>query len=369
MARPLTGVGYYTLSLFEALTASRDVFDVRIFASSARPTRDLFETLARHGSRVTTLPWPTRLKNRMWTSLEWPPIEWFTGAVDIAHGAFHLLPPSKRARRIVTIFDLSNLRYPEMHRAESFAIHAPLLRHAAAKADMIIAISESCKRDIIDFLGASPERVKVVYGGIDVEEFSVPLDTELLATIKKRFKISAEYFIHLGTLEPRKNLSRLLEAYARLRKRGEDCPQIVLAGQKGWMYEDVFETISRLDIVEAVVHTGYLERAEAVTLLRGAHSCVYPSMYEGFGLPVLEAMAARVPVLTSNISSMPEVAGETGLLVDPNDVDSIESGLVSLVSQRHEALRRVETAYQRAMTFTWKNSARALAGVYQEIAR
>ncbi len=368
MARPLTGVGYYTLSLFHALTSGPKTFDVRVLASSARPRGDLFRTLREQCSRVAVFPWPTRLKNRMWTRFEWPPIEWFIGSVDIVHGAFHLLPPSRRARRMVTIFDLSNLRYPEMHRAESFHIHAPLLRHAVDKADRIIAISQSCKNDIIELLGASADRIRVVHGGIDIEEFSGAIDTGLIQALRKRFNIPGDYFIHLGTLEPRKNLARLIEAYARLRQRFKDCPQLVLAGQAGWMYEDVFASIERLRLGDSVVHTGYLERTAAVSLLRGAYACVYPSLYEGFGLPVLEAMAARIPVLTSNVSSMPEVAGETGILVDPKSVDAIEAGLVELIENLSAARQRTEAAYERASRFTWKDSARALAEVYRELA-
>jgi len=364
MARPLTGVGYYTLNLFQAFAARQGPFDVRVVASSFRPKTDLFQTLRTQCSRVRVLPWPTRLKNRMWTTLEWPPLEWFTGQVDIAHGAFHLLPPSRHARRMVTIFDLSNLRYPEMHRAESFGIHEPLLRHAAAKADLIVAISESCKTDVVELLGVAPERVRVVLGGINIEEFTEALDDRLLETLKKRFSIAGDYLIHLGTLEPRKNLPRLLDAYARVRQRFNDCPQLVLAGQAGWMFEDVFSAIERLHLRGRVVHTGYLERNEAVCLLRGAHSCVYPSLYEGFGLPVLEAMAARTPVLTSNVSSMPEVVGGTGILVDPQSVESIESGLVSLLEDRAASLQRAEAAFDRAKRFTWQNSARALAEIY-----
>ena len=367
MARPLTGVGYYTLSLFNALVSEFTDLDVRVFASSARPTRDLFETLQKSVSRIRTLPWPTRLKNRMWTGLEWPPIEWFTGAVDIAHGAFHLLPPSRRAKRVVTIFDLSNLRYPEMHRAESFGIHAPLLRHAAAKADCILAISQSCKKDIVELLGVAEERVSVVYGGVDVDEFGGRLDAGLLASLRARFGIKGGYFIHLGTLEPRKNLPRLLEAYARVRSRMRDCPQLVLAGQAGWLFDDVFAAVERLGLAGSVIHTGYLARNEAVVLLRGAYACVYPSLYEGFGLPVLEAMAARVPVMTSNVSSMPEVAGNTGTLVDPNRVEEIEAGLMELLDHRDAAIARVEAAYARAQGFSWRSSANTLAAVYKEL--
>ena len=359
--QPLTGVGYYTLNLVRALIASQRAPRLHVLATSARPVTGCVRDVARTCASLRTLRWPTRLKNAMWTRVEWPPIERFTGPVDVAHGAFHLLPAARRAKRVTTVFDLSGVRYPDTHPSASTKTHWALLRHAAARADALIAISRSCKEDAVELLGAPPEKVHVVYGGVDIDEFEGPRDRAAAA----RLGIEGEYFVHLGTLEPRKNLPRLLEAYAGARARCPACPKLVLAGKAGWMCGAVFETIERLNLAGQVIHTRYLPREEAVHLLRGAYACVYPSLYEGFGLPVLEAMAARVPVLTSNVSSLPEVAGDTGLLVDPESVEAIEAGLMALIEERGGALRRADAAYDRARTFTWARSADTLAGVYE----
>jgi glycosyltransferase involved in cell wall biosynthesis len=369
MARPLTGVGYYTLNLFSTFASEHPEFALRAFVSSARPNLDPLLELQKRCASFKSAPWPTRLKNRMWTKLEWPPLEWFTGKTDIVHGAFHLLPPSRRSPRLVTIFDLSNLRYPELHQEDSFHIHAPLLHHAVKRADSIIAISQSCKNDIVELLGVAPERVDVVYGGIDVSEFAKKADAEYLNSLRKRFGVRGEYFIHLGTLEPRKNLPRLIKAYASLKNSDRSRPQLVLAGQAGWMFEEIFETIERLNLGKDVIHTGYLSREDALSLLSGASACVYPSLYEGFGLPVLEAMAAGVPILTSNVSSMPEVAGNTGILVNPTDIDEIASGLTELIERPEDAARRAEAARSRAGQFTWSKSAATLAAIYRKALR
>ncbi len=364
----LTGVGYYTVHLMRALFAREDGFDFRLFACAAGPPPDAVRDLARRVTRARFVWWPTRLKTSLWTRLEWPPIEWFTGPVDIAHGGFHLLPASRQAKRTVTVFDLTNIRHPETHVPSQRRVHLRMLEHAVPRADALVAISRSSAADLVELLGAAPEKVHVVYGGVCCEEFCKEWDQEAFGALKRRLGIGREYFIHLGTLEPRKNIPRLLEAYARLRQRFKDYPELVLAGKTGWMYEPIFKAIESLGLKNDVVQTGYISREDAVLLLRGAYGCVYPSLYEGFGLPVLEAMAARTPVLTSSVSSMPEVIGETGITVNPESVDEIEAGMAELLEKRDAALERTEAAFERAKRFTWEDSAASLAAAFRAVA-
>jgi len=362
--RPLTGVGYYTRDLIRAFLAGHPEWRMRLFASSARGAKILN---AEFEAGLRTMRCPTRIKNLCWTRFDWPPIECFAGTADIVHGAFHLLPAARKARRVATVFDVSALRVPGSRTASNFRLHLRLLRHAVAQADALIAISKSCRDDLVELLGADPNRIHVVYGGVFLDEFASPASADRLAICRKRFGINQDYFIHLGTLEPRKNVPRLLEAYARVRARRGDCPMLVLAGKAGWMYDEVFQTIDRLHLGDSVVHTGYLDRADAVSLLRGAFACVYPSLYEGFGLPVLEAMAAHTPVLTSQVSSLPEIVGDTGILVEPERVESIEAGLDELLEHRVEALNRTDAAFDRAQAFRWERSAEALANAYRRV--
>jgi len=364
LTRPLTGVGYYTRYLVEAL-AALDV-ELHLFAASARADRG---ALAGLGQDALVKRWPTRLRIAMWTALEWPPLEWFTGAVDIVHGMFHLLPPSKGVPRLTTVFDLTNLRCADTHTASSNRMHRTMLTHAARRADGVIAISESCKRDVVELLDIAPEKVHVVYGGIVPDEFEGALDEKRVSALRRQFEIEGDYFIHLGTIEPRKNLVRLLEAYGRVREVRRDCPVLVLAGSRGWKSEPVYDAIAEFGLEECVRVTGYLERGDAVLLLREAFGCLYPSLYEGFGLPVLEAMAARVPVLTSTVSSLPEVVGDTGILVDPADVDEIAAGITELLENETARDERVGKAYERSKRFSWAASAGRLAEIYRKFAR
>jgi len=365
--QPLTGVGYYWLNLLRALFSEDRGLDVRLFLASAQKAPDVVSRLARKCSRYSGLRCPTRVKQFRWSRLDWPPIEWFSGRVDISHGGFDLLTPSRRAMRVLTVFDRSGLRYPDTRTKASLNLHLDLIRRAVPRADMIVSISRSCKNDLVELLGVPAEKVRIVYGGVFLDEFDSLLDESVLSGLLGRFGIPRRYFIHLGTLEPRKNLPRLIRAYARLRATVRDAPALVLAGGLGWMYDDIFATIDQLKLRERVIHTGYLTRTEAVTLLRGAYACVYPSLYEGFGLPVLEALAARVPVLTSNVSSMPEITGDTAILVEPEDTDAIEAGLIDLCRHRDAALERVPAAYERASQFTWSRSADSLTDVYRTV--
>ena len=364
---PLTGVGVYSLNLFKAFLKREPAFEVRLFASSARPVREHLDQLVPGCSCARIVRWPTRLKSRLWTSVDWPPIEWFTGNVDAAYGGFHLLPATRRALRTVMVFDVAWMHFPHVNTPQHNAQSTRFITHAVRHADAVFAISENTKQDLINLFKAAPEKVHVICGGINLDEFARPLDEEALATSKQRHGIPGPYFIYIGNLEPRKNLPRTLEAYARVRNRFKDAPTFVLVGRPAWMFEPVFDAAARLSLEDHVVFTGFIPHSEKMTLLRGACACVYPSLYEGFGLPVLEAMAAGVPVLTSNVSSLPEVIGDTGLTVDPESVEAIETGMIELLEHQEAAVMRAKAAFERAKGFTWDHSAAALAAAFRRL--
>ena len=365
--QPLTGVGYATLHLVRALARMPESPELRLFASGAAHPPELLRDLGQRCAALAAVRLPTRLKLPLWMHLNRPPLEHFTGPIDIAHGMFHLLPASRSALRAVTVYDLAAIRFTDLHTADSRARHEKLLRHAVRHADALIAASANTRRDLLELLDAPAERLHVVPCGVDLAEFTCPFPTDGLDAARKKFAIDGPFLLYLGTLEPRKNLVRLIEAYARVRERMPAAPQLVLAGGKGWLYEDIFAAITRLRLERYVTHTGYVTRGEAVAFLRGAAGFVYPSRYEGFGLPVLEAMAARTPVLTSGVSSLPEVIGEHGIIVDPDSTDSLVAGIIRLITDETGNLERSEHAFRRASRMTWDDSARALLGLYRRL--
>ena len=363
-----TGVHMVARRQVEALLDRNDGVDYRVLIARGRRSPKDFSALAQRVSRLTVLPYARRLKLHLWRTLNWPPIEWFCGEVDVAHDLFHQLPAGRRARRIVTVHDLSIYQRPDTHLRTTIRTQDALLRHAARNADALVAVSPSCKEDLIDILGVPPDRVFVVPNGVDTAEFDAPLDKDALTRLKTRLGVDDRYFIHIGTIEPRKNTRRLLDAIARLRDRRPDCPKLLVVGKAGWLCGPALGELARLSERGDVVHVGYMTREEAVLLLRGACACLYPSLHEGFGLPVLEAMAARVPVLTSNVSALPWVADGAALLVEPENTDSIEAALDQLLDNPAGAQARVAHGYERANTLTWAKSAETLVDVYRKIA-
>ncbi len=362
--QPRTGVGYAGLHLARALLARMSGIDFRLFATRPRNVPARLPELGLPFSRETVLPYARRLKRMLWTTLEWPPIECFTGNVHIAHDLFHQLPATRRARRMVTVHDLSFFRHPDMHTEETVRQHTHLLRHIARSAHACVAISHSCKNDMIEFLAMDSDRIHVVPCGVETADFEDPLDATQLKNLQDRLRIGPRYFIHLGTIEPRKNLPRLIEAHAHLFARRRDCPKLLLVGKIGWKAATALQAIQDAGASGRLIHAGYLSRFDAVSLLRGAVACVYPSLYEGFGLPALEAMAARVPLITSNVSALPEVVGDTAVQISPDNLEELEDAMESVL-ENHESTRlRVQRAHARALEMTWARRAIQLEAIY-----
>ena len=366
MEPPLTGVGYAALAQAQALAALDDKPELRLFATpgpgGALPLPGLDTAFA----RTAVIPKARRLKNALWTRANFPPIEWFCGEVDIAHGLFHLLPAAKRAKRVVTVHDISFLRMPEVHTEFTRAAHTTMVTHAIRSADAVVCVSGHCRDELIGLLGANPARLFVVHQGIDTAEFDTELDTERLETLKRELGLHGDYFIHIGTIEPRKNLPRLLRAFGRIAHE-DGAPQLLLVGKGGWLSKPSFDAIHDPALAGRVVHTGHLPRQDAIALLRGATACVYPSLYEGFGLPPLEAMAARVPVITSDAASIPEATAGHAILVDPTSEDAIEKALRDHLHNPGAAQARIKPARTHAETLTWRRSAEGLMGVYRGV--
>jgi glycosyltransferase involved in cell wall biosynthesis len=271
---------------------------------------------------------------------------------------------------VLTVHDLAFRRFPET------APHATLrwlgrLDRNLATAAAIIAVSESTRRDLADLYGVDPGRVDVIPNGVDLESYR-PSDAGAIEAARGRFGLRGPYMLFLGGIEPRKNLPNLLAAYARLPR--EERPALVVAG--GWVpwnqegRRGLEAGLHHLpeDVRRDVVVTGYVSEEDKVALLGGALALVYPSLYEGFGFPVVEAMACGTPVLTSDVSSLPEVAGDAAELVPPRDVDAIAGGMERLV--RDDGLRdRLRAAgLQRARLFRWEECARRTADVLRRVA-
>jgi len=290
------------------------------------------------------------------------------GDVDVLHSSEVLSCALPYAKNVTTIYDLTTVLFPDFHTDSVRELQKRKFRFAQTQADAVIAISESTKQDAVDYLGLDPARVYVVYGGVDSSYHPLP-PAVMDETLRSVGLVSQEYILNVGTIEPRKNLVRLMQAYHRVRQVFRSLPKLVLVGMKGWLYEDVLTQVRTLDLEDDVIFLGRVEPGLLPALYNGARLFVYPSIYEGFGLPVLEAMACGTPVITSNVSSLPEVAGDAAILVDPYDVTQIADAIERMLTDEEHREMLSRRGLVRSTQFTWETAARKTLEVYEDITR
>jgi glycosyltransferase involved in cell wall biosynthesis len=279
--------------------------------------------------------------------------------LNLLHSLAYVQPLVSPVPNIVTVYDLSFLLYPYLFRPLNRLYLTSGTRMSVRRARRVITISQSTKRDVVRNFGVAPERVVVVPCGVE-EAFLAERPDPL------PFQLPDKFILHIGTLEPRKNLVRLVHAFSRLKHR--NLPhKLVLAGAKGWYTGEIMQAIQASDAREEIILLGYVAPEHKPALYRAADVFVFPSLYEGFGLPPLEAMASRTAVVASNASSLPEVVGEAGILVDPQDENALADALLSVLtnSALRENLR--QRGYERAKTFSWSATAQSVAQVYREV--
>jgi glycosyltransferase involved in cell wall biosynthesis len=353
--RERTGTENYSLNLIGHLLALESGHRYRLYFNRP-PAVELFPMTADLELRIMTFP-------RLWTHLR---LSWEMARQppDVLFVPAHVLPLVHPQSSVVTVHDLGYLYYPEAHPLLDRLYLDLSTRYNARVASRVIAVSQATKDDLIQHYGIEPDKITVVYSGHD--ETMQPVEDEAtIEKVKARYGIRGDYILYVGTLQPRKNLERLLEAYAIVRKQAQrdETPCLVIAGRKGWLYNQIFQHIVRLDLESKVIFPGYVPQDDLPALLSGACLFVFPSLYEGFGLPVLEAMACGTPVLCSNASSLPEVAGEAALLVDPIDVKSMAEAMNCLLQDEGLRTQLVERGFQQVRRFSWDRCARETLAV------
>ena len=353
------GVGRYIYYLLGALARRDDGNRYTVFCHDTPPPGD-----PSRGPRtrfVTSRLDTTAPRRRI--AYEQAALPWLLpGRVELLHAPVNVVPLLSLVPSVVTIHDLTFMVLPDRFLPAKRRYLETFTRLTVRVARHIIADSEHTRGDVIRLLGVPPERVSAVPLGV-TQHFQPP-DPAALADFRVRHDLPEQYLLYLGTLEPRKNLVTLVHAYARLRQRGLDWP-LVLAGGKGWLYEDVFAAVERLGLNAHVRFPGYVSYEEQPLWYGGAAVFVYPSTYEGFGLPVLEAMACGAPVVTSTASSLPEAAGDAALLVDCRDEEALAATLERLAGDAalRDDLRRRGLA--RAALFPWSRTAEETVNVYR----
>jgi len=358
-----TGVGYYTEHLLQHIAAEADASGDEVVVMSNREV-DTARPLPAHVRVVTSRPSMPRM---VWMQTG-APLALRNAGADVAHFTNGMLPVASPVPTVVTIHDMSLRLYPRYHPARRVLLNAPLVDLAARRADAIVTVSETAKRDIVRLYKLDPSRVHVVHEAA-APSFHRVADPDELDRVRMKYRLADRIILYVGTIEPRKNLPKLIEAFAA-RKRAGDLPHhLVCVGPYGWLSRGLEELIQRTKVSHAIHFTGYVPFEDLPALYSLAELFVYPSMYEGFGLPVIEAMACGTPVITGRAAALAEVGGDAVEQVERMDVDALGDAMTRLA---HDSARRAElsqSALARAERFSWRRAARETMAVYRTVAK
>ena len=284
--------------------------------------------------------------------------------VDLLHSLHYTRPLRLFCPSIVTFHDMTFFLYPELHTRTKRIFFPQAIKSSSRRADFVITVSESTRQDAIRLLGLSPDRVITIQHGVD-RSFR-PLNTiEFGKRVAYKYRLPSKFILYVGLIEPRKNLPLLINAYKKLVDNGTD-HNLVLVGRFGWMFDELLQQIEKLSLTDKVILTGYVEQEDLPMVYNLCDLFVYPTLYEGFGLPALEAMACGIPVITTDVSSLPEIVGEAGLLVPPDDVEALFQGINNVLNDEDLRLNMARRGTEQAAKFSWDRAARSTLEVYRQ---
>lgn len=360
LANLKTGIGHYTFELARslALLAPQDEFElISPFPFLTElSTQTLPENLRLEQARASLL-------GKRWWAVGLP-LHVRRVGYALFHGTNYDIPLWKRCPTVVTIHDLSVLLHPELHERKQARRARRRLPIMARAATMIITATEHGKREVCEHLRVEPERVAVTPYAPRRNFRPVPL--EQFAEVRKRLSIEDDFLLFVGTIEPRKNLLTLVRALEKILRAGSLRPQLVIAGREGWLMDDLFAYIRGAGLQDRLRFTGYLSDEDLSALYSSCSAFIYPSLYEGFGLPPLEAMACGAPVITSRIPSIMEVVGQAALLFEPTDTEALAESIIKLLEDEDERERLRAAAIERAAAFTWEKTAAQTFEIYRQ---
>jgi glycosyltransferase involved in cell wall biosynthesis len=352
------GINWYIYSLLRHLPLVGKSHRYTAFLGDAR-ARQAFPQLRQ---KTTYLPTVNPAVRIFWEQAI-QPVQVLREGIDLLHSLAFVLPIVLPCPGVVTVYDLSFMVLPErLHPLRRLYLRWGT-RYSAQRARGVIAISESTKRDLIRLLGIAESKVHVVPCGVD-EDFQPLKDQRALDAFRSKAQLPEQMILFVGTIDPRKNLTLLLRGFALLRKKSAR-PRLVIGGARGWHWHEVFSVVDELGLAEEVIFPGYIPREELPLWYNAADLLVYPSLYEGFGLPPLEAMACGTPVITSNTSSLPEVVGDAGILVDPHSAEELAEAMHRVLIDGELREEMAKKGLDRARSFSWRSVAQQTTEFYE----
>ncbi|MCB0115939.1 MAG: glycosyltransferase family 4 protein [Caldilineaceae bacterium] len=366
--RQAAGIGRIIRGQVKALIEENPPFDLRLFvAGQVDDAARGVAPLPLHSTPYVSERNLVRIWHRL--DLPFPRVEWIVGSkVDLLHATDFVLAPSRARRKVVTVHDLAFVHYPEAAMPSLHRYLNVVVPRSVRRADHVLADSHNTAKDVHEFWQIPMERISVVQGGVDHDRFRPVTAQEELERVRRKYNIGERPFVlGLSSLQPRKNFARLIRGFDQARKAAQIPHRLVIGGGKGWLFDEIFATVQALGLTDDVVFPGYIADEDLPALYSAAEFFAYPSLYEGFGLPVIEALACDTPVLTADNSCLPEAAGPGALYVDAESVESIAAAIVRLANE--DALRRSlrEAGRRHAAQFTWQRSARQLLAAYRYV--
>ncbi|HLA48073.1 MAG: hypothetical protein A3D20_01535 [Nitrospinae bacterium RIFCSPHIGHO2_02_FULL_39_82] len=355
----LNGIGYYTYNLLKTLSKIDRVNEYFLYSNAP-----IFYKIEAENFKERILNFP-----KFWTYLRWP-FEFINGKYEAVFIPHEKLPFFLKTRSVITVYDLHSLKeYLANPISLSAKVHFFIaIKYAIKKADRIIAISESTKRSIIENCNVNSDKITVTPLGYDEELYKPYTNEDLIRSTKERYGIKSNYIINTSSfLWYRKNLPRLIKAFHICKLKRVINHQLVITGKKGEAYDEIVSLIKSLNLEKDVILTGYISIEDMPILLSGADALVFPSLHEGFGLPLLEAMACGCPVITSNVSAMPEVVGNAGILVNSSHEDEIASAIENVLGDKDLRNKMRKMGFERVKMFSWENTAKETLKVFENL--
>ena len=360
-----TGIGRYIINLLDNLSMIDIHNHYRLLYHYFRPVDRASFYHPRQGNfRVQKIRVPGRIMSWLCLNLNLPKVEHLLGKVELFHSTAFFPWPTQKAKLVLTVHDLSVFRFPQFHPQRMVNFYRRCFRNAIPSADRICADSENTKADLAELFKVPEQKITVIYPGVERRFAEAVWRQE---GVVGKYDLDSPYILSVGALEPRKNLVGLLEAFCLLKESKGVPHQLVIVGGKGWLYQEFLDRLDSSKYRDQIRLLGYVPYGELPSLYHNAAAFVYPSFYEGFGLPVLEAMASGTPVVTSNNSSMLEIASGAAQLVDPANSEEIAWGIEKILFDRDYALMLSEKGKERAKSFDWRKTAIETLKVYQEL--
>jgi glycosyltransferase involved in cell wall biosynthesis len=356
--RPV-GAGHYIIQLIRAFARQPGDDEFIVFVQCR--SLPLLNLPLSASVRLATLPDQSPPLRLAWEQAVFP---WLAARqpLDVLHSLHYTLPLAYSGRRVVTLHDMTFFLFPQLHTLPKRYFFRFFIHASARLADALVADSESTRLDAIRLAHIPSQKIFTAQLGV-TPDFHPVSDVAALQTVRQKYYLPERFVLCVGLIEPRKNIPTLLHAFAQITAQFPD-QRLVLVGRRGWMVETLEQQIASLGLAGKVIFPGYVAQTDLPMVYNLADICVYPSLYEGFGLPVLEALACGTPVITSNVSSMPEIVGPAGLLLPPTDSQALAAALQRLLSDPAERQRLAAQGPARAARFTWQRTAEHTRAAY-----